>query len=223
VDLQTITKERTCFMTGAMQIANDGKCASQTKRIEGFVVLSASNTIQALTADNSISFQKLWIYPGPSATGGIVNANAANIYVGNTARQLVSKSVTRLIGKADSTERVSLLVTATAASHGFATYDNVTIAGANDNAYNGTFQITVVDANTFTYTVADIPLNGNPGGTITAAGLQTVASANNVTPDVLQPTDLPLKYELPLGQKQLLSSVLIQGAQNDGVFYRLWA
>jgi len=58
--------------------------------------------------------------------------------------------------------------TATVASHGLATNDTVVIAGAAEAGYNGTFTVTVVDANTFTYTVP--PLTVSPAsGTITSS------------------------------------------------------
>lgn len=62
----------------------------------------------------------------------------------------------------------SITATVTATAHGFSTGDRVTIAGAAQDAYNGTFVVTVTDANTFTYAV----VSGTPAtpatGTITA-------------------------------------------------------
>lgn len=48
----------------------------------------------------------------------------------------------------------STTATATKASHGLTTGDVVTIAGATQTEYNGTYTVTVVDNNTFTYTFA---------------------------------------------------------------------
>jgi hypothetical protein len=203
----------------AIAIANDSKYAVQTKRIEGFLVLSDTN-ITPLTTDPSVYFQKLWIYPGASATAGVITPNAGNVYVGNTGCQIVSKSVTQLQIKAVSTDKQTLLVTATSVAHGFNTGDVVRISGASDNAYNREWPITKVDADNFTFMLTDVPTTGAPSGTITAAGLQAVT--DHVLPDLLLPTDLPLKYELPLGAKQQLASILVKGAANDGVFYRIW-
>ncbi len=58
--------------------------------------------------------------------------------------------------------------TATVANHGYVTGNWVTIAGANQTAYNGTFRIIVSDANTFTYTAASTPSASPATGTITA-------------------------------------------------------
>lgn len=51
--------------------------------------------------------------------------------------------------------------------HGFITGDSVVIAGVTPAGYNGTFTVTYVDADTFTYTVAD------PTGVITVQGTAT--------------------------------------------------
>lgn len=49
---------------------------------------------------------------------------------------------------------VNLVVTATSAAHGLSTGMLVTVSGATPSTYNGTFQIVVVNANTFTYVLA---------------------------------------------------------------------
>jgi hypothetical protein len=57
--------------------------------------------------------------------------------------------------------------TVTHTSHGWATNDYVTIAGANESAYNGKFKITKTSANAYTYTMASDPAD-TATGTITA-------------------------------------------------------
>lgn len=59
-------------------------------------------------------------------------------------------------------------VTATVTSHGYATGQKVTVAGANETAYNGTFRIVSTGTNTFTYTAASTPSATPATGTITA-------------------------------------------------------
>ena len=56
----------------------------------------------------------------------------------------------------------------TSGNHGFATGNQIVIAGATQVQYNGAFTITVVDADTFTYTVLGAPATP-AGGTITAS------------------------------------------------------
>ncbi|OFW37659.1 MAG: hypothetical protein A3J29_06190 [Acidobacteria bacterium RIFCSPLOWO2_12_FULL_67_14b] len=55
----------------------------------------------------------------------------------------------------------------TSASHGLSTGAWVTIAGAAQTEYNGTFQVTVIDADEFSYTVSGTPASPATG-TITA-------------------------------------------------------
>ena len=61
------------------------------------------------------------------------------------------------------------LVTANVTAHGYLDGTPVTIAGANQTAYNGTFTIFYVDANTFTYAVSSAPVSPATG-TITSQG-----------------------------------------------------
>jgi hypothetical protein len=64
--------------------------------------------------------------------------------------------------------RSGTTATATCASHGYSVGDWVVIAGADQPDYVGPFQVaSVVDANTFTFTLATTP-NANAAGTITA-------------------------------------------------------
>lgn len=75
-----------------------------------------------------------------------------------------AKSVTGL-----SLESDGITATATVAAHGYSDGDPITIAGANQSAYNGTYNITYVDSSHFSYIVAGTP--ATPGtGTITATG-----------------------------------------------------
>ena len=59
--------------------------------------------------------------------------------------------------------------TATCTGHGLLTNDYAVIKGANQFEYNGVFQVTVTDANTFTFTVSGTPATPATG-TITTTG-----------------------------------------------------
>lgn len=76
--------------------------------------------------------------------------------------------------------RSGTTMTATATAHGFVTGDVPTLSGANQTQYNGSFSVTVVDANTFTYTIPAVtegPASpaGSPSGTTTATASSTIA------------------------------------------------
>lgn len=74
----------------------------------------------------------------------------------------VSKSVTS-ITRSNTTSTVNLT------DHGFASGWSITIAGANETAYNGTYAISNVTANTFDYTVTTSPVSPATGASMTAA------------------------------------------------------
>lgn len=61
------------------------------------------------------------------------------------------------------------VATATCSSHGFSDGDSITISGATPSGYNGSFNITFVDANTFTFPVSSA-LSSPATGTIRARG-----------------------------------------------------
>lgn len=69
-----------------------------------------------------------------------------------------------------------ITATVTATAHGFVTGDRIAIVGAGQDAYNGTFGITKVDANSFTYRIARGAPTSTPTGTITARKLNAPAS-----------------------------------------------
>jgi hypothetical protein len=85
---------------------------------------------------------KFWLIPTPSSTPTT-----------NTLTSLTSSGVT---------------CTATFASHGYEKGQYVTIAGADQTAYNGTFRIDTAATNTFVYRAASAPSATPATGTVTA-------------------------------------------------------
>ena len=71
---------------------------------------------------------------------------------------------------------------ASVTNHPFNTGDSVTVAGASPSAYNGTFMLTKIDANTIAYTIAT-PQSGLATGTITMSitGVVPVLSITHPT------------------------------------------
>lgn len=69
--------------------------------------------------------------------------------------------------------------TVTHTGHGLATNDKVAIEGANQQEYNGVYQITVSDANTYTYTVSGTPTSPATGTIIsTYTALEGLTDVN---------------------------------------------
>ncbi|MBF0379912.1 MAG: hypothetical protein HQL69_02785 [Magnetococcales bacterium] len=71
---------------------------------------------------------------------------------------------------------VSTTASVVVANHDFATGDFVTISGATPADYNGSFEITVIDGDTFTYTLSTTPVSAT--GTITARLTASTAFVN---------------------------------------------
>lgn len=72
--------------------------------------------------------------------------------------------------------RVGQTITATVAAHGYPTGRHVTVAGATQSEYNGTFPITSTGANTFTYEIVGSPVTPATG-TITVAQIGALRGA----------------------------------------------
>lgn len=104
-----------------------------------------------------------------------------NVYPDYFAQAKVAKQITSLTSSGTT-------ATATCTGHGYSSSNTVLIYGATPQGYNGLVTITVVDANTFTYTVASgltspavaiTPANANPSRImVTRTGIQSSAVNN---------------------------------------------
>ena len=103
--------------------------------------------------------------------------------------------------------RSGATATVTAPGHGFTTGQKVVIYGANQSDYNGAFTVTVTNANTFTYTVANSPATPATGTIRAVVGdvtdLFTLAGVDRVNSS----TDVEFVYTLADG-------TTIRGADN---------
>lgn len=99
------------------------------------------------------------------------------------------------------------LATAVANGHPYATGQDVTIAGAVDGEYNGTFLVTVIDANTFSYPVSGSP-NSPTSGSITGTFTGALAAVTS--------EDVGIVTNLVSGSKMTLSSP-ISGVDSEAL------
>lgn len=83
-----------------------------------------------------------------------------------------------------SISRSGSVATATVTSHGLSSGQNVTISGAAQAAYNGTFAITVTGVSTFTYVVEGQPTSPATG-TITALAESTAEDVTEIPLGIL--------------------------------------
>lgn len=104
----------------------------------------------------------------------IINADAAWPSSLRTHKSLVVRHTSGFGGSAKSVSSITRSSTTatvtTAAAHGYSTGNRITIAGAIQEDYNGTFEVTVTGSATFTYTVANSPTTPATG-TLTASNL----------------------------------------------------
>jgi len=120
-------------------------------------------TIGALAGDSSLTLTTVSGFP----TAGWARSGSALLrYTGISSTTLTGipakKSVTSIT-------RSGSTATATITTHGYTTGWYVTVAGATQSEYNGTYEITVTSANTFTYAVSGTPATPATG-TIEAYG-----------------------------------------------------
>lgn len=192
-------------MQGAIAIRNDGSFASPVRAKEGIHVLADTNTIERLTTDQSLFFQKLWLYPHKAESGGILTPNSGDIYLGKSG-DAGGVTLDSVVGRGSTT------VLATKAGHGFENGMSVVIAGATPSDINGTWVVKNATPNTFEFVIA-VAVGVLATGTISATRAQYL-------PDVLTPDDTQgMAYQLPDGMKMRLADVIVYGAATDGVFY----
>lgn len=163
---------------------------------------STTATATSTTPHGFVNGQIVTVSPANStfnqsttSTGVSVPAtcNAAGVYVDGSGTNpclyrftytlATAAFATDSSGAAGTAGGLTTTATATATAHGYATGNSVTIYGAIPSGYNGAYTVTVVDANTFTYTVAS-SLTANTSATVYAymgAGSSTVtATATSV-------------------------------------------
>lgn len=85
----------------------------------------------------------------PSATGPVGNTIDLEFPSSITSTAEASKAITGLSHDGVSTATVTIV------GHGYSTGNTIQHSGSSPSGYNGTYAITVVDANTYTYSVAD--------------------------------------------------------------------
>lgn len=87
-------------------------------------------------------------------------------------------SIQTSTGVSISITRSSQTATVTHTGHGFVSGQTVRVSGATQTEYNGTFRITVTDANTYTYTVTGSPATPATGSPVAAYKVATLSFTN---------------------------------------------
>ena len=110
------------------------------------------------------------------ATGNLVTISGANEAAFNVSNAAVavlnansfSYNTSSNIGGTATTARV------TAAAHGFATGTAVTVTGSSVSTFNGTFSISVADANIFTYSMSGTATSTNNAGMVASIAITQI-------------------------------------------------
>ncbi len=105
-------------------------------------------------------------------TGNLAITGKTNLLVSGEAAEIFADCPAKTVTSA--THATTTATVTTSAPHGFITGDSVSIRGANEAPYNGSFTITVTGLGTFTYTMGSDP-GANATGTIkTQKNIQTL-------------------------------------------------
>ena len=149
--------------------------------IAGGVIYNASTSTatSVFTGLTNSRFQHCMI----STEGGnfliaVNGADPAIIYDGTRWYKMATTTTAQTISTITRGGTGNLTATlTTATAHGLATGNRVTISGATESNYNGTYFVTVTGATTFTYTMATAPTaNATVVGTYTVLGITGVNS-----------------------------------------------
>jgi hypothetical protein len=159
--------------------------------IAGGVIYNASTdpATSVLTGLTNSKFQHCMI----STDGGnfliaVNGADPAIIYDGTRWYKMATTTTAQTIITITRGGAGNLTATlTTAAPHGLATGNRVTISGATEANYNGTYFITVTGASSFTYTMATAPAaNATVVGTYTVFGITGVNSNTFINVNMCQ-------------------------------------
>lgn len=121
------------------------------------------------------------------STRDVINAVTVRFVAGYAGATVTVSSITRTGSTATAT---------TSSAHGYTTGQRVTIAGADQADYNGTFEVTVTGATTFTFSVSNSPTTPATGaltaqnlgipGLLIAAMLLLIGRMNEKRQDVVR-------------------------------------
>ena len=111
---------------------------------------------EALTRNPATASAGYVVFTGTVGASIPVNTEVSSS-VGNTYLTQGGVSIAANSFSISALTRVGTTATATATGHPLATGVSLTVSGANETDYNGAFDVTVIDENTFTYEVSGSP------------------------------------------------------------------
>ena len=162
-----------------------GNLGSSVFRPKDSATLNQSDltNVKSVTDDGTPEVGDILTYTVTVTNGGIAETNVVLTDAIPAFTTFVPGSITTtntIVNPVVSITRVGTLATATVTAHGWSNGQTVTISGATDPLYNGSFVISAVAANTFQYTMTGTPAVSPAGGTILARRATFDAGQNAV-------------------------------------------
>jgi len=145
-----------------------GRLSNQRVTLSGVSPAAYNGTYTITVADSTHFTYALGADPGSYVSGGLIRPPTG----------LTVSAASRAASGAAGAYVASIT---TSAAHGFVSGQPVTIASVSPAAYNGTYQIVVVDATHFTYALGADPGAYASGGTLTAAVALSFKAYTNST------------------------------------------
>ena len=116
---------------------------------------------------------------------GAAGATVANVTISgaNEAAFNVTNATVTIVDANSFDYTTSALITGTANTarvtttnpHGFSTGNTITVSGSPQSVYNGSFPITKIDANTFSYTISGVASTETSGGMVASIGISQIS------------------------------------------------
>lgn len=166
-------------------ITRSGTTATVTTGASHLFAVGDAITIAGASPNDYNGKKTVLAFPAPTSTQF---AFSVPVYPPSPATGSFTASVAGTPQTVGSITRSGSLATVNLTGHGFVTGQSVTISGAVQSAYNGTFTITKINNDSFSYTVVEGPTS--PAGSGTAkvlANTKTIAAYNsNPNPGVVR-------------------------------------
>lgn len=149
--------------------------------VSGTTVTINTAAVHGLTTDDTVTVTGV----APAGYNGTYEVTVTDTDTFTyTKAGIKSGSLTLTNGATLNTSGLTVTVLTTGVAHTLATGDSVTISGASVSGYDGTFIVTVVDANTFTYVMTNIANANQLSGTLANGSTLTfgaIATQGTVT------------------------------------------
>jgi hypothetical protein len=184
----TITRVGT---TATVTLPNHGYVNGQAVIISGADQSAYNGTFAITYVDSSTFRYTISSDTAASPATGTITAQATSLATKATVTSLKTVSSNGTASTATSLVRSGTTVTVTRSNHGFVNGQTVIVSGATPSEYNGTFTITYLSSDTFSYQIASATVASPAAGTITLQNTNLAAKSTVTTLLTLSSTGTP--------------------------------